>query len=85
MPRIYRWNKTKNEKPSTCEKCIAEIPAVEECWERTGCLSFNEYESVKDDLDKIYFHTFHFVPPEGKIIQDKKTRKFDKKYNKNLI
>ena len=67
----YRWEKVEMTVGANCERCGQKISVGETAWERTGWLSFSEYEAEKDHLDPVYFRTSHFIPPPGKIIQDK--------------
>jgi hypothetical protein len=76
--RTYRWMKVRMDDDANCEKCGQKISAGTLAWERTGWLSFNEYEAQRDTLEKIYFCTSHFIPPEGKIIIPKNPNKLPK-------
>jgi hypothetical protein len=74
LMRRWRWQKVEMEGEANCERCGKKIPRGIEAWERTGWLATSEYEAQRDTLEKAFFCTSHFIPPPGKVIQEKVKR-----------
>lgn len=60
----YYWNKVVMIKEGKCGKCGKKIGADEIAWERTGTIKISGFDKNTDNLDPVYFHTDHFLPPK---------------------